>query len=102
MAVDSRTKRPAASISAKFVFAAGLAASLSFSALAQDGKGAVPAHATARGNGAAWDCDLGYRVDGATCREIEIPVNAYPTGHAYGTGWACRRGYEEVDGTFCE
>jgi hypothetical protein len=101
MANEKRTSPPASSLMARLVFAAGLAAGLAFPALAQDGKGAVPENATARGNGAAWDCDPGYRVDGAKCSGIEIPDNAYPTGLSYGRGWACRRGHEEIAGTSC-
>jgi hypothetical protein len=84
------------------IIVAGVLASLAFPALAQDGTGAVPDNARARGQGAGWDCDIGFRVDGTTCREIAIPDNAYATGLPYGTGWTCRRGYAEADRTSCD
>jgi hypothetical protein len=102
MADHVRTARPAAALFARIVFAAGLLSSLAFPAFAQDGFGVLPDNATMRGNGRAWDCDPGFQVDGATCRGIEIPANAYATGRDYGTGWACRHGYEEVEQTSCE
>jgi hypothetical protein len=94
--------RPSPRLIARMSILAGLVASLAFPALAQDGRGALPDNALARGQGGGWDCDVGYRVDGTTCREIEIPENAYATGREYGTGWACRRGYEEVFGVSCK
>lgn len=94
--------RPPTRLIARMSILAGLVASLAFPVLAQDGSGALPDNALARSQGGGWDCDVGYRVDGAACREIEIPENAFATGLQYGTGWACRRGYEEVFGVSCK
>lgn len=94
--------RPQSRPITRMIMLAGALASLAFPALAQDGTGAVPDNAAARGQGAGWDCDIGFRADGATCREIAVPENAFATGLPYGTGWTCRRGYTEVDRTSCD
>lgn len=96
------TRRPLARLIARITVAAGVIASMAFPVLAQDGTGPLPQNAQSRSYGGGWDCDLGYRVEGAECLALEIPENAYATGRSYGSGWACRRGYEETGGTFCE
>lgn len=81
--------------------AAGMIASIAFPTFAQDGTSAVPENAHTKSYGGGWDCDLGYRVEGAECVVLDIPENAYATGRSHGTGWACHRGYEEVGGISC-
>ncbi|PRY84368.1 hypothetical protein [Donghicola tyrosinivorans] len=81
---------------------AGIIASVAFPVFAQDGTGPMPDNAEARNYGGGWDCDLGFRVEGAECMALDIPDNAYATGRTYGSGWACRRGYEEISGASCE
>jgi hypothetical protein len=85
----------------KLAIVAGVVASVAFPVVAQSGTGAMPQNAQLRSYGSGWDCDLGYRVDGAECLALDVPENAYPTGRSYGTGWECYRGYEEVNGTSC-
>jgi hypothetical protein len=103
MTGDTMTRnRPLARFVAKISFLASAIAFLAFPAIAQDGTGPAPENAQERRYGGGWECDRGYRVDGAACIKIAIPENAYATGRSYGTGWACRRGYEEVSGTSCD
>ncbi len=71
-------------------------------AIAQDGTGPVPPNAQLRSYGGGWDCNLGYRIDGTVCSQVDVPENAYPTGRSYGKGWKCRRGYQETGGATCE
>ena len=51
------TTQPAIALLARIVFAAGLAATLAFPALAQGGIGPLP------DNGRAWDSDPGFRPE---------------------------------------
>ncbi len=81
---------------------AGLIAFLAAPLAAQDGTGAIPDNAVGRDSGGGWDCTIGYRVDGNTCSVIDLPQNAYATGRAYGSGWACKRGFTETSGMTCE
>lgn len=96
------TKNPLARPISKLAVVAGVIASMAFPVFAQDGTGPMPDNAEARSYGGGWNCDLGYRVEGAECLALDIPENAYATGRSYGLGWACRRGYEEAEGTSCE
>ena len=93
--------RQMARLFSKLASVAGVAAFLAFPVSAQDGTGPTPQNAQPRGYGGGWDCDLGYRVEGAECLALDIPEHAYPTGRAYGTGWDCARGYEDANGTSC-
>jgi hypothetical protein len=93
--------RPLARLIARITVAAGVIASMAFPVFAQDGTGPLPQNAQSRSYGGGRDCDLGYRLEGAECLALEIPENAYATGMSYGSGWACRRGYEEAGGTSC-
>lgn len=88
-------------ISTSAVFA-GVAASLAFPVLAQDGTGAVPQNAEVRSYGGGWDCILGYRVEGVKCVPIDFPENAYATGRSYGSGWECKRGFVDVGRASCK
>lgn len=60
-----------------------------------------PQNAHAKSYGEGWECDTGYRIAAELCERIEVPANAYVTGHTYGTGWECRRGFKEVDDKSC-
>jgi hypothetical protein len=55
------TARLSTSLLARIVFAAGLAATLAFPALAQDGTVPMP------DNGRAWDSDPGFRREKGAC-----------------------------------
>jgi hypothetical protein len=99
---EESSSRPLAKLFARLAVVAGVIASMAFPVFAQDGIGPMPQNAQSRSYGGGWDCDLGYRVEGAECLTLDIPENAYATGRSYGSGWACRRGYEEAGGTSCE
>ena len=61
----------------------------------------LPANATSRGYGSAWECDAGYRQDGEGCSGVEIPENALPTNQSWGLGWICRHGFAMTDRASC-
>ncbi|MGQ3486323.1 hypothetical protein [uncultured Roseovarius sp.] len=92
---------PLSRLIARMAAVAGVMASMAFPVFAQDGTGPLPQNAQSRSYSRGWDCDLGYRVEGAECLALDIPENAYATGRSYGSGWACRRGFEEIGGTAC-
>ncbi len=95
------TTRPIARLIARITVAAGLIASVAFPVFAQDGTGPIPQNAQSRSYGEGWNCDLGYRMDGAECLALDIPEDAFATGRSYGLGWECRRGYAAVKGVSC-
>ena len=53
-------------------------------ALAQEGKAAIPANATAKAYGSGWKCDRGYRKNAGSCIAVTLPENAYLTDSSYG------------------
>ena len=94
--------RPRTRLIAKISILAGVLASFAFPVHAQDGASSIPDNAHVSSDGFGWNCDLGYLLDGRDCKQLEIPENAYATRKAYGTGWRCHRGFEEVSGTSCK
>jgi hypothetical protein len=65
--------RPLARLIARITVAAGVIASLAFPVFAQDCTGPSAQSAQSRSDGGGWDCDLGYRVEGAECLALDIP-----------------------------
>lgn len=97
-----KKKNALARLTFGLIVVAGIIASIAFPVFAQDGTGPVPDNAEARHYGGGWDCDLGFREDGAECLALYIPDNAYATRRKFGSGWACSRGYQEISGASCE
>jgi hypothetical protein len=54
------------------------------------------AYATNRPYGSGWKCSRGYRADGNTCIELELPANARVDYS--GNGWDCNKRYRKRNG----
>lgn len=61
----------------------------------------MPANAQPKSYGEGWECQRGYRQDGAECSAIIIPQNAYATNRTYGSGWECSHGFRQADTATC-
>ncbi len=69
--------------------------------IAQSSAGSPPENAHPIRYGDGWECDLQFRRDGDQCVPLVVPENAFPTSRSYGSGWRCRRGFENVDDISC-
>jgi hypothetical protein len=61
---------------------------------------AIPANAQPKPYGSGWECNPGFRQDGAICAAVKLPEDAYLTGDTFGPGWACKRGFK-LEGNGC-
>ena len=59
----------------------------------------VPNTGEAAEHPAARPCGEGVRRAGDGCRRTAIPANGYAVDERYGSGWRCRHGYRERDGS---
>lgn len=69
--------------------------------IAQSSTASPPVNAHPMRYGDGWECDLQFRRDGDQCVALVVPENAFPTNRPYGSGWQCRRGFENVDDISC-
>jgi hypothetical protein len=51
----------------------------------------VPEHGYLDSRGSGWQCERGFKRDGAGCVALEIPANSH-ISYA-GDGWACDNGF---------
>lgn len=55
----------------------------------------VPANAEASRYGSGWECNRGFRRQGASCLAVVAPDHAFLTNESYGKGWECHYGFAE-------
>ena len=60
----------------------------------------IPANAYAERDGGQWDCNRGFRKDGAKCLSMNVPRNAQLTSS--GLSWTCDRGFRREGDTCVE